>query len=214
MHPLFTGNWKHAVNTSLSLIYIRRETFAPIVYLLKCSSFDEGINWNNEVEQGLSSSIFTKDIGNVFQVDIFKISATPPTSNYKSYVFFFPFQWLGPKGSDCGIVNVNIPTSGAGWILFSAKIYMWSCCCKIMWRFPLQKSEEHLVAKRQLVEEGSLDQMHGNNTWEGFYFFCWIECYKQYSKSIILPFLLFNVSDAWRPFFMQIFFNLASFFVL
>ena len=124
MHPLFTGNRKHAVNTSLSLIYIRRETFAPIVYLLKCSSFDEGINWNNEVEQGLSSSIFTKDIGNVFQVDIFKISATPPTSNYKSYVFFFPFQWLGPKGSDCGIVNVNIPTSGAGWFLFSAKIYM------------------------------------------------------------------------------------------
>ena len=110
------------VNIFLSLIYNRRETFAPIVYLLKCSSFDEGINWNNEVEQGLSSSIFTKDIGNVFQVDIFKISATPPTSNYKSYVFFFPFQWLGPKGSDCGIVNVNIPTSGAGWILFSAKI--------------------------------------------------------------------------------------------
>jgi len=67
---------------------VHRETFAPIVYLLKCSSFDEGINWNNEVEQGLSSSIFTKDIGNVF-------------------------QWLGPKGSDCGIVNVNIPTSGA-----------------------------------------------------------------------------------------------------
>ena len=47
-----------------------RETFAPIVYLLKCSSFDEGIGWNNEVEQGLSSSIFTKDIGNVFQVQI------------------------------------------------------------------------------------------------------------------------------------------------
>ena len=47
-----------------------RETFAPIVYLLKCSSFDEGIGWNNEVEQGLSSSIFTKDIGNVFQVGI------------------------------------------------------------------------------------------------------------------------------------------------
>ena len=54
----------------VTYIYIRRETFAPIVYLLKCSSFDEGINWNNEVEQGLSSSIFTKDIGNVFQVDI------------------------------------------------------------------------------------------------------------------------------------------------
>merc|ERR1712168_796955 len=96
---------------------VHRETFAPIVYLLKCSSFDEGIGWNNEVEQGLSSSIFTKDIGNVF-------------------------QWLGPKGSDCGIVNVNIPTRG-------------------------QKLEEHLVVRRQLEVEGSQDQMLGNNTCEG-----------------------------------------------
>jgi len=67
---------------------VHRETFAPIVYILKCSSLDQGISINNEVEQGLSSSIFTTDLGNVF-------------------------KWLGPKGSDCGIVNVNIPTSGA-----------------------------------------------------------------------------------------------------
>ncbi|XP_023349089.1 putative aldehyde dehydrogenase family 7 member A1 homolog [Eurytemora carolleeae] len=67
---------------------VHRETFAPIVYVLKCSSLEEGISINNEVEQGLSSSLFTKDLGNVF-------------------------KWLGPKGSDCGIVNVNIPTSGA-----------------------------------------------------------------------------------------------------
>jgi len=67
---------------------VHRETFAPIVYLLKCSSLDHGIAINNEVEQGLSSSVFTKDLGNVF-------------------------EWLGPKGSDCGIVNINIPTSGA-----------------------------------------------------------------------------------------------------
>lgn len=67
---------------------VHRETFAPIVYVLKCSSVDEAIAWNNEVEQGLSSSIFTKNLENVF-------------------------KWIGPKGSDCGIVNVNIPTSGA-----------------------------------------------------------------------------------------------------
>lgn len=67
---------------------VHRETFAPIVYVLKTTSLEEGITWNNEVKQGLSSSLFTKDIGNVF-------------------------KWLGPKGSDCGIVNVNIPTSGA-----------------------------------------------------------------------------------------------------
>ena len=49
---------------------------------------EEAIAWNNEVEQGLTSSIFTTNLENVF-------------------------RWLGPSGSDCGIVNVNIPTSGA-----------------------------------------------------------------------------------------------------
>ncbi|XP_059090365.1 alpha-aminoadipic semialdehyde dehydrogenase-like [Tigriopus californicus] len=67
---------------------VHRETFAPIVYLLKCKSLEEGIAWNNEVEQGLSSSLFTKNVEHVF-------------------------KWIGPKGSDCGIINVNIPTSGA-----------------------------------------------------------------------------------------------------
>ncbi|KAI0216241.1 Alpha-aminoadipic semialdehyde dehydrogenase [Lamellibrachia satsuma] len=67
---------------------VHKETFAPIVFVLKTKSLDEAISWNNEVKQGLTSSVFTKDIGNVF-------------------------QWLGPKGSDCGLVNVNIPTSGA-----------------------------------------------------------------------------------------------------
>ena len=82
-----------------------RETFAPIVYVLKCSSVEEGIAINNEVEQGLSSSIFTTDLGNVFKVGDKKF---PKIEQY-----MIIFQWLGPKGSDCGIVNVNIPTSGA-----------------------------------------------------------------------------------------------------
>uniref|UniRef100_A0A8C4RSU3 Alpha-aminoadipic semialdehyde dehydrogenase n=1 Tax=Erpetoichthys calabaricus TaxID=27687 RepID=A0A8C4RSU3_ERPCA len=67
---------------------VHTETFAPILYVLKFKSECEAFAWNNEVKQGLSSSIFTKDMGRVF-------------------------RWLGPKGSDCGIVNVNIPTSGA-----------------------------------------------------------------------------------------------------
>jgi len=67
---------------------VHRETFAPIVYVMKCSSLDEAIQWNNEVAQGLSSSLFTQNLGNVF-------------------------KWLGPKGSDCGIININIPTNGA-----------------------------------------------------------------------------------------------------
>ena len=66
------------MSTSLDFIYLSglphdspvvlRETFAPIVYLLKCNSLDEAIEWNNEVEQGLSSSLFTKNLGDVFKV--------------------------------------------------------------------------------------------------------------------------------------------------
>ncbi|XP_065096471.1 alpha-aminoadipic semialdehyde dehydrogenase [Paramisgurnus dabryanus] len=67
---------------------VQTETFVPILYVLKFKTEDEAFAWNNEVKQGLSSSIFTRDMGRVF-------------------------RWLGPKGSDCGIVNVNIPTSGA-----------------------------------------------------------------------------------------------------
>ncbi|CAI4229182.1 unnamed protein product [Auanema sp. JU1783] len=67
---------------------ILRETFAPILYVLKFKDLDEAIKINNEVGQGLSSSLFTNNVRNVF-------------------------KWIGPKGSDCGIVNVNIPTSGA-----------------------------------------------------------------------------------------------------
>uniref|UniRef100_A0A224XLS1 aldehyde dehydrogenase (NAD(+)) n=1 Tax=Panstrongylus lignarius TaxID=156445 RepID=A0A224XLS1_9HEMI len=67
---------------------VHKETFAPIVYVLQANSVDEAIAWNNEVKQGLSSSLFTNNLATLF-------------------------KWIGPKGSDCGIVNVNIPTSGA-----------------------------------------------------------------------------------------------------
>lgn len=64
------------------------ETFAPIAYVFKFSDLDEAIKANNSAEQGLSSSLFTNDL---------KLAE----------------KWMGPKGSDCGIVNVNIGTSGA-----------------------------------------------------------------------------------------------------
>ncbi|KAK3097064.1 hypothetical protein FSP39_006048 [Pinctada imbricata] len=67
---------------------VHKETFAPIVYAIKFKDLDDAFKWNNEVKQGLSSSLFTKDFSKLF-------------------------KWIGPKGSDCGIVNVNIPTSGA-----------------------------------------------------------------------------------------------------
>ncbi len=55
---------------------------------MKFSSFDEAIKLNNSVPQGLSSAVFTKDMQKVF-------------------------KWMGPLGSDCGLVNVNVGTSGA-----------------------------------------------------------------------------------------------------
>lgn len=67
---------------------VQKETFAPIAYIFEANSLEDAITINNSVQQGLSSSLFTKNLGNVF-------------------------QWMGPLGSDCGIVNVNIGTSGA-----------------------------------------------------------------------------------------------------
>eukprot|EP01113_Clastostelium_recurvatum_P037398 TRINITY_DN545_c0_g1_i2.p1 TRINITY_DN545_c0_g1~~TRINITY_DN545_c0_g1_i2.p1 ORF type:complete len:524 (+),score=123.32 TRINITY_DN545_c0_g1_i2:44-1573(+) len=67
---------------------VKTELFVPILYIMKISSLDDAIAWNNEVPQGLSSALFTNDQRSVF-------------------------RWVGPRGSDCGIVNVNIGTSGA-----------------------------------------------------------------------------------------------------
>lgn len=67
---------------------LKTELFCPIVYVLKCSSLEEAIKMNNNVPQGLSSGLFSKNMQNVF-------------------------KWVGPNGSDCGIVNVNVGTSGA-----------------------------------------------------------------------------------------------------
>lgn len=50
---------------------MQQETFAPIVYILEANSLEEAIDLNNGVEQGLSSSLFTKSIGNIFQVSIY-----------------------------------------------------------------------------------------------------------------------------------------------
>ncbi|VVC96924.1 unnamed protein product [Leptidea sinapis] len=67
---------------------VKTECFAPIVYCIEIPDLDTGIQYNNEVEQGLSSSLFTENLASIF-------------------------KWMGPHGSDCGIVNVNIPTNGA-----------------------------------------------------------------------------------------------------
>ena len=67
---------------------VQEETFAPILYVIKYSSLQDAINIQNDVPQGLSSSIMTT-----------KISEAE--------------EFLSSSGSDCGIANVNIGTSGA-----------------------------------------------------------------------------------------------------
>ena len=67
---------------------VLEETFAPILYVLRYSTLDQAIALNNDVAQGLSSSIFTNDLREAE-------------------------QFLSAAGSDCGIANVNIGPSGA-----------------------------------------------------------------------------------------------------
>lgn len=66
----------------------RTETFAPILYVMTYKDFDDALEMQNDVPQGLSSCVFTNDLR---EAEIF----------------------LSDRGSDCGIANVNIGTSGA-----------------------------------------------------------------------------------------------------
>ena len=67
---------------------VRTETFAPILYLIEYDTLDEAIAMQNAVDHGLSSSIFTDNMQHAE-------------------------RFLAASGSDCGIANVNIGTSGA-----------------------------------------------------------------------------------------------------
>ena len=67
---------------------VQEETFAPILYIISYDTLDEAIALHNGVPQGLSSAIFTR---NVLEAE----------------------RFLSAVGSDCGIANVNIGTSGA-----------------------------------------------------------------------------------------------------
>ncbi len=67
---------------------LQEETFAPILYVIPYRDLHEAIAWHNGVSQGLSSAIFSNDLREAE-------------------------RFLSPAGSDCGIANVNIGTSGA-----------------------------------------------------------------------------------------------------
>lgn len=67
---------------------VQSETFAPLLYIIEYDTIEEAIKLHNDVPQGLSSALFTTDM-------------------HKEHLF------LSHKGSDCGIANINIGTSGA-----------------------------------------------------------------------------------------------------
>jgi aldehyde dehydrogenase (NAD+) len=67
---------------------VARETFAPIIYALRYRELDEALALHNDVPQGLSSAIFTRDLREAE-------------------------RFLSAEGSDCGLANVNTGTSGA-----------------------------------------------------------------------------------------------------
>lgn len=67
---------------------VKTETFAPILYLMSFHTLEEAIRMHNDVPQGLSSAIFTASLRHAE-------------------------RFLSATGSDCGIANVNIGTSGA-----------------------------------------------------------------------------------------------------
>jgi len=67
---------------------VKRETFAPILYVIKYQDIDQAIEMHNEVAQGLTSALFTNNV---------KVAE----------------HFLSVLGSDCGIANINIGTSGA-----------------------------------------------------------------------------------------------------
>jgi aldehyde dehydrogenase (NAD+) len=84
--PLYVKPTIVKANRSLSLL--QEETFAPIVYIVPVKDLRDAIELNNGVSQGLSSALFTRDMQSVE-------------------------RFLSQVGSDCGIANINMGTSGA-----------------------------------------------------------------------------------------------------
>jgi aldehyde dehydrogenase family 7 member A1 len=84
--PLDRGNFVRATiarpRTAADELW-RTEHFAPVLYVAEFDALEEAVAWNNAVPQGLSSSLWTRDVRNVG-------------------------RWIGPAGSDAGIVNVGV----------------------------------------------------------------------------------------------------------
>ena len=80
--------WPTLVESTNDMPIVKEELFVPITHVLKVKSFEEAVEINNNTPFGLSSALFTSNFRNVF-------------------------NWMGPRGSECGIINVNTSCSGA-----------------------------------------------------------------------------------------------------
>lgn len=80
--------WPTLVESNHDMPIVKEELFVPITHILKVSSFDEAVEVSNNTPFGLSSALFTNNMKHTF-------------------------NWLGPNGSECGIINVNTSCSGA-----------------------------------------------------------------------------------------------------
>jgi aldehyde dehydrogenase (NAD+) len=76
------------VRSNAGMPGVKEEIFAPILHLIEFDHLDEAIHWHNDVPQGLSSAMFTNSL----------VGAE---------------AFLSHRGSDCGIANINVGTSGA-----------------------------------------------------------------------------------------------------
>jgi len=88
--------------------------FAPVVYVMRFKTLEEAIRITTRLPQGLSSTLFTKNIQNYF-------------------------NWVGPAGSDCGIVNCNLVHQ-------------------------VLKLEEHSAVRRKPAAAERVAVTHGNST--------------------------------------------------
>ncbi|KAJ3483491.1 hypothetical protein NLI96_g6275 [Meripilus lineatus] len=107
-----------------------KEVFAPILNVGVFDELEEAIEWNNGVPQGLSSSIWTRDLRNVG-------------------------KWIGPSGSDTGIVNVNVGTSGAE---IGAAFGGNKCLLRLFVNTPAFRAQDGVV---------NLEEMRGSNMYVG-----------------------------------------------
>jgi aldehyde dehydrogenase family 7 member A1 len=98
------------------------ERFAPILYIAEFDELEQAIAWNNAVPQGLSSSLWTRDMRNVG-------------------------KWIGPAGSDTGIVNVSVHFGWPAGSIAICTCAVWLICFSYSCRSTLVLAARRLVLR-------------------------------------------------------------------